>query len=149
MKVFNDHRGIFLLTQGADYDQTFVSVSNKSYTFRGLHYQTNPYQTKTFKIIQGAVIDFIYDLNTKEAKSFFLTPSSDIFTVPDNYAHGFLTLVPNTIAVYGVNGKFNPDTYSSIPWHTVEYIKGKVLKLAGNNKITITDKDNNGTEGIS
>jgi len=149
MKVFNDHRGLFVITQGGKYTQTFVSTSSKSYTFRGLHYQTNPYQKKTVKIIQGAVIDFLYDINTHESKSFFLTPESDILEISENYAHGFLTLVPNSIVMYGVEGEFNPNTYTSIPWHTIPEIQYRVKKISGKNKITITDKDNYGTKGIN
>lgn len=146
MKVFNDHRGVFLLTDKHSYDQTFVSVSKNMYTFRGLHYQTDPYQRKTFKVIQGAVLDFIYDLNTGDVSKFILTPDSDLFTVQENFAHGFLTLTPDTIAVYGVEGEFNPDTYSSIPWHSIPEISQEVLSIVGTKTITITDKDNNGTK---
>lgn len=149
MKVFDDHRGTFVLTNRENYDQTFVSVSKNAYTFRGLHYQTDPFQTKTFKVIQGLVLDFIYDLDTGSINKFILTPDSDIFTIESDFAHGFLTLVPDTIVVYGVEGQFNPSTYSSIPWHSIPELKREVLSIIGDKEITITDKDNNGTKGIN
>lgn len=149
MEIFSDHRGEFLITNGSIYDQTFVSLSSNKFTFRGLHYQTNPNQLKTFKIVQGSVIDFIYNIETKEVKNFVLTTDSKIFTIGDQYAHGFLTLEPNTIVMYGVEGKFNPETYTSIPWHSIPEIYNTVTKITGNAKITITDKDNHGTKGIN
>lgn len=147
MRVTKDHRGKFIINEGARYDQTFLSTSIEKYTFRGLHYQTDPYQEKTFKVVQGAVYDFLYDLEDKTVKSFVITPDSDIFTVGRKYAHGFLTLEPNTIVLYGVEGIFNPDTYSSIPWHHIPEISELVRSVIGEQEIFISDKDNYGTIG--
>ena len=149
MKVFNDIRGSFILTQGSEYDQTFISLSKSKYTFRGLHYQTEPYQVKTVKILQGTVLDFVVDLETLNVESFILTPDSDIFKISEKYAHGFLTLVPDTIVTYGVQGVFNPSTYSSIPWHSIPELKNQILGITGDEQIIITDKDNYGTKGIN
>lgn len=148
MKVFNDHRGSFILTESNNCDQTFISLSKNKYTFRGLHYQSDPFQIKTVKILQGTVLDFIVDLETHEVQNFILTPDSNTFTVSEKYAHGFLTLAPDTIVVYEVTGKFNPSTYSSIPWHSIKEVKEQILNIVGEEQITITDKDNYGTKGI-
>lgn len=149
MRVTEDHRGKFIINEGARYDQTFLSTSVNKYTFRGLHFQTNPYQEKTFKVVQGSVYDFLYDIEDKSVKSFLLTPDSGVFTVGKQYAHGFLTLEPNTIVMYGVEGIFNPDTYSSIPWHSIPEISKLVKLITGDKEIFITDKDNYGTNGIN
>ena len=123
IKTIPDHRGTFNILKGKNFDQIFISKSDKKFTFRGMHYQTDPYQIKTLKIIQGSAIDFIYNIETKDVIKFELTDKSDQLTIGPNFAHGFLTLEPNTIALYGVEGKFNPDTYTSIPYHTIPKIK--------------------------
>ena len=110
IKTIPDHRGTFNILEGKNFDQIFISKSDKKFTFRGMHYQTDPYQIKTLKIIQGSAIDFIYNIETKDVIKFELTDKSDQLTIGPNFAHGFLTLEPNTIALYGVEGKFNPDT---------------------------------------
>ena len=55
IKKFNDHRGDFVLFDANNCDQVNVVTNKRKYTFRGLHYQTNPPQTKMVKIIQGKV----------------------------------------------------------------------------------------------
>jgi len=142
MEIFSDHRGGFLITNGSIYDQTFVSLSSNKFTFRWLHYQTNPSQLKTFKIVQGSVIDFIYNIETKEVKNFVLTTDSKIFTIGDQYAHGFLTLEPNTIVVYLVKGKYNPESEHSIVWNTIPEVQAQVKKHTS--KVILSEKDANG-----
>ena len=72
-----------------------------------MHYQTNPPQTKYLKVVQGSIIDILYDLETKEVKSFHLNTEEAILIKP-KYAHGFLTLEDNTIVTYLVKGEYNP-----------------------------------------
>ena len=65
---FYDYRGSYspinLRTLGIDWTQCSISVNNKEFTFRGLHYQTNPPQKKYIKVIQGEMLDFTLDLET-------------------------------------------------------------------------------------
>ena len=48
--TFNDNRGSYtpipLNVLNEKWDQCSISVNDKIYTFRGLHYQTNPPQKK-------------------------------------------------------------------------------------------------------
>lgn len=141
MKKIRDHRGLFILENQVKYDQTFIVTNNYKYTFRGLHYQSDPYQTKCLSVIQGKIIDYLYDLNTSEVKKYILTPDSKMLVIEKNYAHGYLTLKPNTILYYGVYGKFNPDTYSSIVWDTIPNIKKSIEQYTKKQKITISEKD--------
>ena len=145
IKTIPDHRGTFNILKGKNFDQIFISKSDKKFTFRGMHYQTDPYQIKTLKIIQGSAIDFIYNIETKDVIKFELTDKSDQLTIGPNFAHGFLTLEPNTIALYGVEGKFNPDTYTNIPYHTIPKIKEIVNETVVEGLITISEKDNIGS----
>ena len=63
IKTIPDNRGTFNILEGKNFDQIFISKSDKKFTFRGMHYQTDPYQIKTLKIIQGSAIDFIYNID--------------------------------------------------------------------------------------
>jgi len=143
-KTYKDNRGSYTAfnthLEGIDWDQCSVSINEGRYTFRGLHYQTNPAQTKYIKVVQGSIIDFLVDLDTKEVKYIKLdTKNDEGIVVPDNYAHGFLTLEPNTIVVYLVKGDYNPDSEHSIVWDTVPEVKAIIDSYTSN--VIISEKD--------
>jgi dTDP-4-dehydrorhamnose 3,5-epimerase len=142
MEKIKDHRGVFFLDNEVDYDQIFIATNEARHTFRGMHYQSNPYQVKYLTVIQGEVLDFLYNLKTGEVKEYQLNTDSDTLAITEEYAHGYLTLVPNTIIYYGVIGKYNPKTYKSIVWNTIPEINARIKQVANNiDKITISKKD--------
>jgi len=142
MKKISDHRGLFFLDNEVDYDQIFIATNEARHTFRGMHYQSNPYQVKYLTVIQGEVLDFLYNLKTGEVKEYQLNTDSDTLAITEEYAHGYLTLVPNTIIYYGVIGKYNPKTYKSIVWNTIPEINARIKQVANNiDKIIISKKD--------
>ena len=142
MKKISDHRGLFFLDNEVDYDQIFIATNEARHTFRGMHYQSNPYQVKYLTVIQGEVLDFLYNLKTGEVKEYQLNTDSDTLAITEEYAHGYLTLVPNTIIYYGVIGKYNPKTYKSIVWDTIPEINARIKQVVNNtDKITISEKD--------
>lgn len=140
MKVFEDHRGTFSLID-TDTGQVFAATNIKPYTFRGMHFQTDPVQTKTIKVLNGTIMDFIYDLETKEVHMSILNIEEPPLTIESKYAHGYLTLSRDTIVLYETKGKFNPNTYTSIPYHTIPKIKDLVYKTISEEVITINNKD--------
>ena len=145
MKKISDHRGLFFLDNEVDYDQIFIATNEARHTFRGMHFQSNPYQVKYLTVIQGEVLDFLYNLKTGEVKEYQLNTDSDTLVITEEYAHGYLTLVPNTIIYYSVIGKYNPKTYKSIVWDTIPGIKNRIKQVVNNtNKITISNKDKTG-----
>ena len=142
MKKISDHRGLFFLDNEVDYDQIFIATNEARHTFRGMHFQSNPYQVKYLTVIQGEVLDFLYNLKTGEVKEYQLNHNSDTLAITEEYAHGYLTLVPNTIIYYGVIGKYNPKTYKSIVWETIPEINARIKQVVNNtDKITISEKD--------
>ena len=143
IKLYQDNRGYFIPYDLEEWDQMNVRINTHCYTFRGLHYQTNPYQTKLVKVIQGEVLDILYDLNTKEIKTYKLNKYNDL-KIESNFAHGFLTLEPNTIFTYLVLGEYNPESEKSIVWNTIPEVKQIIESYVGNNKITISEKDKQG-----
>ena len=145
IKTFPDNRGFLSILQCKNYDQVFVASSDGMYTFRGMHYQTNPYQTKTVKVIQGEAIDFLYNLKTKKVEQYLLDKDSDPLVIGPEYAHGYLTTRLNTIVLYAVNGKFDPETYKSIPYNSIPEIKDVVNEKAAYGVIKLSEKDKLGT----
>ena len=142
MKRISDPRGLFFLDNEADYDQIIIATNEARHTFRGMHYQSHPYQVKYLTVIQGEVLDFLYNLKTGEVKEYQLNPNSGTLAITEEYAHGYLTLVPNTIVYYGVIGKYNPKKYKSIVWDTIPEINARIKQVVNNtDKITISEKD--------
>lgn len=133
MKRFHDSRGFFEETytrkkfQEFDIDVEFVqdnhSFSIDAGTIRGLHFQSPPHaQAKLVRCISGAIYDVVvdirigspdfgkwkgYELNAKNANQLF---------VPIGYAHGFITLVPNTEVLYKCTDYYFPESEGSIHW---------------------------------
>ena len=142
--TFTDNRGSFtpidcnLLNK--NWNQFNISTNDNKYTFRGLHYQDNPRQTKCIKVIKGKILDIWVDLDTNEVHNFLLDNTEFLF-IPDNYAHGFLTLEDDTIVTYLVSGEYNPTSEHSIVWNTIDEVK-KIINTYTNGKdIVISEKD--------
>lgn len=123
-KAFYDERGVFVpmsLTSHLTWLQSNISVNLKPFTLRGLHFQTTPYQqSKLIKIINGSVLDFNVNIERGskdylKIKIFKMNPGDELY-VPNNYAHGFLTLEENTIVQYLVNNIYDPNSEGVIPW---------------------------------
>jgi dTDP-4-dehydrorhamnose 3,5-epimerase len=148
-KTFKDNRGSYTpvstKTLGIDWTQCSISVNDKQYTFRGLHYQTIPRQTKYIKVIKGSIVDFALDLETKELETLVLG-ENDAVLIPNDKAHGFLTLVPDTIVLYLSEGEYNPEHEYSIPWWRYESVVFEMAKYTGNEPLILSDKDRVGKE---
>jgi len=126
-----DERGVFrrefcraeFAQHKIDFDikQSNVSENYKKGTLRGLHYQKAPYlEKKLVSCIKGRCYDVIVDLREDSPTylkwdSAELTESNAVY-IPENCAHGFLTLEDNTILFYQLSEYFQPDYYSGIRW---------------------------------
>ena len=145
--TFEDSRGSFTSFNSKfnnqEWDQISVVVNSNKYTFRGLHYQTDPPQTKCLKIIKGKVLDILVDLKTKEVFEFELD-NTEILYIPNNYAHGYLTLEEDTIVTYLVEGVYNPTSEHSIVWNTIPQVRDIVNNQLQSCKLYISEKDEMG-----
>jgi dTDP-4-dehydrorhamnose 3,5-epimerase len=143
-KTFKDHRGSYtpINTKILDIDwtQCSISVNTEKFTFRGLHYQTNPPQTKYVKVIQGLIIDFMVDLETGET-DYCMVGENEAVYIPNTKAHGFLTLEPNTIVTYMVEGEYNPKSEHSIVWSTNEVVASVIKQHLKDGSLIISEKD--------
>lgn len=152
-KTYIDDRGSFtpidLLCGPKSVDkwvQANISINPNIHTFRGMHYQAfEAAQNKYVKVIQGKIIDFLYDLATKEVDWYELNDQEALF-VPKRKAHGFVTLEPNTIVSYLIDNPYSPENDHSIPWYQIPEIQDVMLDVLEGSSvpITISDKDNIG-----
>ena len=139
-QTFKDNRGSYtpvpLDILDTNWTQCSISVNEHNFTFRGLHYQTNPPQTKYVKVVKGLIVDVIVDLETNEVEYAMVGENEAVF-IPKTKAHGFLTLSPDTVVVYLVKGEYNPSSEHSLVWSDNERVK-EIIKL---NKEGVSPKD--------
>ena len=85
----------------------------------------------------------LVDLETGETEYLIMDENSAVL-IPNNKAHGFLTLVPNTIVVYMSKGEYNPDSEHSLLWWKNEEVFNVVSHYSGSNEVVLSEKDANG-----
>jgi dTDP-4-dehydrorhamnose 3,5-epimerase len=122
-----DERGFFARTFCArefaehglitEFVQANFSTAAQTGTIRGLHYQVAPApEAKLMRCTRGAIFDVIVDMREGSATrgQWFgaeLTPENrTAMYVPENFAHGFLTLEPDSEVHYMVSGFYTPET---------------------------------------
>ncbi|MCY7486351.1 dTDP-4-dehydrorhamnose 3,5-epimerase [Paenibacillus alvei] len=132
--VFEDERGFFMESYHADkwrqlgVDYSFVqdnhSLSVRAGTLRGLHYQLEPYaQTKLVRVVAGAIYDVAVDIRQGSPTfgqwvGVILSASNHRqLLIPQGFAHGFCTLVPNTEVLYKVDAPYHAASDRGIAWN--------------------------------
>jgi len=132
--VHGDHRGFFMESyneqtmHAAGVTHQFIqdnhSLSAEPGVLRGLHYQLSPKaQTKLIRVISGAIYDVIVDIRKESPtfgqwQGFILTEyNKHQLLVPQGFAHGFCTLVPNTQVIYKVDEYYSPEHDRGILWN--------------------------------
>jgi dTDP-4-dehydrorhamnose 3,5-epimerase len=91
------------------------SMSKITGTTRGLHFQFPPFsETKIVSCPSGKLFDVAVDIRSDSPTfmryfSRVLSSSNkDFLVIPEGFAHGFQTLVPNTEILYLVTKEFSP-----------------------------------------
>ena len=128
-KPETDHRGTFLKFEPNQFfveklDSIAISINPASGTIRGLHFQVEPFaESKLVTCIQGAIFDVVVDLreNSETFGKWAFTELSEANSLqiflPKGVAHGFQTLVPDSIVHYVLGASYAPDfSYSIDPF---------------------------------
>lgn len=130
---FDDARGHFVTPWDRDLHagdaalaphSTNFSVNPLRGTLRGLHYQVAPCtQRKRVFCLQGEFQDVVADLRHESPA--YLTWTTQVLSasgrkfveVPAGCAHGFVTLQPDTIVGYLIDGQFSPAHARAVRWN--------------------------------
>ena len=104
--------------------QCNVSFNVRRGTLRGMHWQAAPHgEAKLVRITRGAVWDVIIDLRPDSpsyAQWFGVELTADsrrALYVPDGFAHGFQTLVPDTEVFYQMSTAYVPGAERGLRWN--------------------------------
>jgi dTDP-4-dehydrorhamnose 3,5-epimerase len=143
LNTFPDSRGSLTCIDTKKWTQVNISKNLKKYTFRGMHFQNSPKQSKQIIVTKGSIIDFIYNLKTKTLEAYALREGESVF-VNKFSAHGFITLEDDTIVTYLVDGKYNPKGEHSIVWKDIPHLKQVILSTCSEEDIIISEKDSEG-----
>ena len=129
----------------ASFAQINNSLTAKAGTLRGMHYQLPPAaEVKVVRCIRGALFDVILDLRPHSptfGQSFGAELSAENRTmlyVPEGFAHGFVTLAPETEALYLVSAPYAPAAERGIRFDDPKF--GILWPLS---PVEISDKDRN------
>jgi dTDP-4-dehydrorhamnose 3,5-epimerase len=104
--------------------QCNTSFNHRAATIRGLHYQRPPHaEVKIIRCTRGAIWDVIVDLRPSSPSylRWFgteLTASNRrMMYVPEEFAHGYITLEPETETFYQVSEFYTPGAEGGIRWN--------------------------------
>lgn len=154
-KKFGDHRGFFSETwsrnafaeAGLDLDfvQDNQSLSAPVGTLRGLHFQSAPFaQDKLVRVTRGRILDVAVDIRASSlsfGKHVAVELSAENWRqllVPIGFAHGFVTLEPDTEVLYKVTAPYAPANDHGLAFDDPALGIDWRLPLSG---LTLSDKD--------
>jgi dTDP-4-dehydrorhamnose 3,5-epimerase len=106
-----------------EFMQVNNSLSADAGTLRGMHYQLQPHaETKLIRCIRGGLWDCILDLRA-DSPTFgqwygaeLTAENRRMMVCPKGFAHGFITLEPDTEAFYFVDAFYTPDHERGVRW---------------------------------
>lgn len=145
-KSYLDNRGKLFFpikTQVQVFKQCTVSV-NKQFVFRGIHINNF---AKLVTCIQGKILDIIINFDKTSddylvPKYFHLDPNTELFEilVPKGYGHAFLSLEPESILIYHLEGEFIDSETTHI--HYLDpFINIVFPPQVNKNNIIVSEKD--------
>ena len=131
-KKFFDERGYFFESYNEKiyseigiknkFLQDNFSISKKN-VLRGLHYQKKNPQGKLISVIKGSILDIAVDIrkNSKSYGKYFSIILSEKnnkqLWIPAGFAHGFMSLVDETIVKYNTSKRYSPKHERSLLWN--------------------------------
>ena len=144
-----DERGSFARTFSADeferlglnpsISQVSVSRNVKVGTLRGLHYQLPPHEeAKLVRCTRGRVFDVAVDLQEHRWTAVELSEDNGLsLYIPEGFAHGFLTLEPDSELLYQISVPYVAAASGGIRWDDASLAIG----WPSTPTLTISDRD--------
>lgn len=125
------------------------SASRARGVLRGLHVQAPPLaQDKLVRVVRGAVRDVSVDLRRRsagygrhQAVTLSAQKGEQIF-VPKGFAHGFVTLEPDTEVVYKLSAPYSPAHEHCLLWNDAALAIDWGFPASA---LTLSERDRNGT----
>jgi len=103
--------------------QCNVSFNRRKGTLRGMHYQSEPHgECKVVRCLNGALHDVVVDLRLnspsyKQVVAVDLTRDNlTALYIPEGVAHGFQTLVDDTLVYYQMSEYFESSAACGVRW---------------------------------
>ena len=107
-----------------NWSQINNSLSAEQGTLRGMHFQIGESaEVKLIRCIAGSIWDCIVDMRPSSptfGRSFGATLSQvnrTMMYVPEGFAHGFITLEPETEVIYLVSRSYDPKAERGLSWN--------------------------------
>jgi dTDP-4-dehydrorhamnose 3,5-epimerase len=106
-----------------DFVQDNQSLSLKTGTIRGIHFQSHPFaQGKLVRCIKGSVMDVAVDLR-RESPSFgrwvavtLSAEDNNQLWIPVGFGHAFCTLEPSSVIGYRVTNYYSAEDDRGVAW---------------------------------
>jgi len=133
-RIFSDERGYFFEAWSeAAFTRSGISdhfvqdnqvFSRKPGTVRGLHFQNPPHaQGKLVRTLRGSILDVAVDIRRGSAtygryvSAILSANNKKQIWVPTGFAHGYVTLEPDTEVAYKVTHGYAPAAEGGILWN--------------------------------
>lgn len=154
---FGDHRGFFsevynrraLAEAGIDIEFVQDNHSHSAIrgTLRGLHFQKPPAtQAKLMRVLSGSIVDVAVDCRVgsptygRYVMAELSAASGMQMLTPHGFAHGILTLEPDTAITYKVDAYFAPDLDLGFRWDDPDVAIDWPVPASD---VVLSDKDRN------
>lgn len=154
-KKFGDHRGFFSEVYNRkafaeagialEFIQDNHSLSAQVGTLRGLHFQSPPFaQDKLVRVTRGRILDVAVDLR-KSSPTYGQHVAVELsaenwrqLLIPIGFAHGFVTLEPDTEVIYKVTNYYSAANDLGLAWDDPDVGIAWPVPPGG---VTLSDKD--------